>query len=50
MPPPEEREVVTHGGSIRARAESLERVQESGSGGSVASNPGRAVENTYSFV
>lgn len=50
VPAPEEREVVTHDGSIRARAESLERVQESESGGSVASNAGRAVENTYSFV
>uniref|UniRef100_A0A0A9ZB29 SH2B adapter protein 2 n=2 Tax=Lygus hesperus TaxID=30085 RepID=A0A0A9ZB29_LYGHE len=52
-PTPETREIVIHGGSIRTRTESLERVQDNGSGGSVASAAavgGRAVENTYSFV
>ncbi|CAB0001852.1 unnamed protein product [Nesidiocoris tenuis] len=51
-PTPEVREIVVHGGSIRTRTESLERVQDNtGSAGSVASAVGgRAVENTYSFV
>nr|CAD7431006.1 unnamed protein product [Timema monikensis] len=42
--------VVTHGGAIRTRTESLEHIQErqGGSGSSVSA--GRAVENTYSFV
>ncbi|CAG2053247.1 unnamed protein product [Timema podura] len=42
--------VVTHGGAIRTRTESLEHIQErqGGSGSSVGA--GRAVENTYSFV
>ncbi|XP_012251547.2 SH2B adapter protein 1 isoform X2 [Athalia rosae] len=53
---PEPREVQTHGGPIRARAESLERLEQqnivdqqlqlSGS----ASSGGRAVQNTYSFL
>ncbi|XP_049840557.1 SH2B adapter protein 2 isoform X2 [Schistocerca gregaria] len=51
-PPPEPiREVITYGGSVRTRTESLENLQQerqSGSGGSVGA--GRAVENTYSFV
>ncbi|KAL1132840.1 hypothetical protein AAG570_010792 [Ranatra chinensis] len=50
-PTPEQRDIVLHGGSIRTRTESMERVQENGSGGSVSSVVGgRAIENTYSFV
>ncbi|XP_014244044.1 SH2B adapter protein 1 [Cimex lectularius] len=50
-PTPEQREIFIHGGSIRTRTESMERVQETGSGGSVASVVGgRAIENAYSFV
>ncbi|KAK9504606.1 hypothetical protein O3M35_010907 [Rhynocoris fuscipes] len=50
-PTPEQREIIIHGGSIRTRTESMERVQETGSGGSVTSIVGgRAIENTYSFV
>lgn len=50
-PTPEAREIVIHSGPIRTRTESLERIQDNGSGGSVASAVGgRAVENTYSFV
>uniref|UniRef100_A0A4V0Y8J5 Putative signal transduction protein n=1 Tax=Rhodnius prolixus TaxID=13249 RepID=A0A4V0Y8J5_RHOPR len=50
-PTPEQREIIIHGGSIRTRTESMERVQETGSGGSVTSVVGgRAIENTYSFV
>ncbi|XP_059487737.1 SH2B adapter protein 1 isoform X2 [Neocloeon triangulifer] len=42
--PPEPREqVVTHGGSVRTRTESMERLERQAAGG-------RAVENTYSFV
>ncbi|XP_071447748.1 SH2B adapter protein 2 [Hetaerina americana] len=61
---PEPREVATHGGSVRTRAESMERLQQlqqqtqqqqggsGGSGGAAAGAGGgsRAVENTYSFV
>ncbi|XP_021939259.1 SH2B adapter protein 1 isoform X2 [Zootermopsis nevadensis] len=43
--PPEPREVIIHGGTIRMRTESMERLQERQSG-----LGGRAVENTYSFV
>ncbi|XP_046739755.1 SH2B adapter protein 1 [Diprion similis] len=53
---PEPREVQTHGGPIRTRAESLERLEQqniaeqqlqvTGSG----SSGGRAVQNTYSFL
>jgi hypothetical protein len=51
-PTPEQRDVVLHGGSIRTRTESIERVHDSGSTASVSSAVvgGRAVENTYSFV
>jgi len=42
--------VVTHGGTVRARTASIERLQDrqNGSGGSASA--ARAIENTYSFV
>lgn len=42
--------VVTHGGTVRARTESIEWLQDrqNGSGGSAGA--ARAIENTYSFV
>jgi hypothetical protein len=43
-------QVVTHGGTIRARTESMERLQERQSGSGSSAGAGRAIENTYSFV
>uniref|UniRef100_A0A1B6DIC9 SH2 domain-containing protein n=1 Tax=Clastoptera arizonana TaxID=38151 RepID=A0A1B6DIC9_9HEMI len=56
--PPEPRDITTLGGSIRTRTESMERLPErierperqNVSGGSLATNANRAIENTYSFV
>lgn len=45
---PEPREVVTHGGSVRTRTESMERLHAEHQ--QQQNCHGRAIENTYSFV
>lgn len=47
---PEIQEVITYGGSVRLRTSSLENLYQQQSQQLTQLQPGRAIENAYSFV